>query len=327
MDPQLVLPLPLVLDEEELLANRVGGCVGGDEEAVDDREKAKSGRGPPMPPESRLRMLTRSAAAVRGCAAPPSRGEIEPVVEEDADLVENTGSGFGNWTDEVWMGGLAGSASMLHLRRLGARISSSSAGVLNARGFTAAGRDTGEIGMGVWPSCFTDGEIGASCSSAPSGRRWVCCCCGVSSSISTHSTTNSSGSASAAPSVQLGPQRRSPTGGLTEGWFVDVGEAVIVFLRRTRTLRLRATRTVRWRSRSSTVIHESPHGRSRFSVPILELDLPLDEGVAEAREVSEVDKSSLVGLSAVILPMVGLSDRWGLREDAPTKGCGAGVAI
>lgn len=173
IDPQLVLPLPLVPDEEGLLVNRVGECVDVDvdEEAVDDRGKAKSGRGPPLPPDSRPRMLTRSAASVRGCAAPTSRGEIEPVVEEDADLLERTASGTGNWTVEVWMGALEGSASILHLRRLVARNSSSSAAILNAGGLTAAGRDTGEIGMGVWPSCFTEGEIGASCSSAPSGRR------------------------------------------------------------------------------------------------------------------------------------------------------------
>jgi hypothetical protein len=61
-------------------------------------------------------------------------------------------------------------------------------------------------------------------------------------------------------------------------------------------------------------------------VPTLELDLPLDEGVADAREVSETDKSSLVGLSAVILFIDGLSDRWELRRDASTKVCGAGVA-
>jgi len=263
-------------------------------------------------------MLTRSAAGVRGWAAPTSRGEIEPVVEEDADLLEKPEPGIGNWTVEVWTGALEGSVSMLHLRRLGARIPSSPAAVLNAGGLTAAGRDTGEIGMGVWPSCFTDGEIGARFSSAPSGCCWSCCC-DVSSSMSTHSTTNSSASASAAPSVQLGPHLRSPTGGLTEGWLVDVGEAVTAFLRRTSTLRLRAASAARWRSRSSTVIHELPHGRSRFSMLTLELDLPLDEGVVDAREVSEVDKSSLVGLSAVILLMVGLSDRWDSRRDGSTK--------
>jgi len=85
------------------------------------------------------------------------------------------------------------------------------------------------------------------------------------------------------------------------------------FFRRTTTLRLWAMSIARWRSKSSKVIHESPHGRPRFSVPTLELDLPLDEGVVDAREVSEVDKSSLVGLSAVILLIVGLSDRWELR--------------
>jgi hypothetical protein len=100
----------------------------------------------------------------------------------------------------------------------------------------------------------------------------------------------------------------------------------MAFFRRTTTLRLRAERAARWRSRSSTVIHESPHGRPRFSAPTLELDLPLDEGVVDAREVSDVDKSSLVGLSAVILLMVGLSDRWDLRQDGSTNVCGAGVA-
>lgn len=104
------------------------------------------------------------------------------------------------------------------------------------------------------------------------------------------------------------------------------GGALVAFFRRTTTLRLREASAVRCRSRSSTVIHESPHGRPCFSAPTLALDLPLDEGVVEAREVSEVDKSSLVGLSAVILLIVGLSDRWDLRRDDSTNVSGAGVA-
>jgi len=118
-------------------------------EAVDERGKVKSGRGPSIPPDSNPRMLTRSAASVRGCVAPTSRGEPEAVLEEDDCLFERMVSGLGKWTVEDWTGALGASASILHLRRLVARLSSSSAAILNAGLMTAVGRDTGEIGKGV----------------------------------------------------------------------------------------------------------------------------------------------------------------------------------
>jgi hypothetical protein len=104
-------------------------------------------------------MLTRSAASVRVCVARASRGEIEPVViEEGAGLLfGRRASGIGNWMVEVWMEMADGSASILHLRRLVARISSFSMRELNAGVSTIEGRATGEIGMGVGPSCFTGG--------------------------------------------------------------------------------------------------------------------------------------------------------------------------